>query len=151
MDPKSSLRVGDVLNRVFELYKEHFGVLIPAAFWLFLLVSILSGIVGQHDVGLLLLVAVVSFAVAILYQGMVVSLVHDVQDGRRDSSVGELFSGGRKKRPSPDKITHADGMDEEPERAKPPQRSARAPSIGASCMNKSEEYARAGARDHSRR
>jgi MFS family permease len=91
MDRNSGLRVGDVLNRVFDLYKEHFGVLIPAAFWLFLLVSILSGIVGQHDVGLLLLVAVVSFAVAILYQGMVVSLVHDVQDGRRDSSVGELF------------------------------------------------------------
>jgi MFS family permease len=92
MNPDSRLSVGDVLNRVFELYKEHFGVLIPAAFWLFLLVSILGGIVGQHSVGLLLLVAVVSFAVAILYQGMVVSLVHDVQDGRRDSSVGELFS-----------------------------------------------------------
>lgn len=91
MDRGSTLSVGDVLNRVFELYKEHFGVLIPAAFWLFLLVSILSGIVGQHDAGLLLLVAVVSFAVAILYQGMVVSLVRDVQDGRRDSSVGELF------------------------------------------------------------
>ncbi len=92
MERNSGLRVGDVLNRVFDLYKEHFGVLIPAAFWLFLLVSILSGIVGQNDLGLLLLVAVVSFAVAILYQGMVVSLVHDVQDGRRDSSVGELFS-----------------------------------------------------------
>jgi MFS family permease len=92
MDRGKTLGVGDVLNRVFDLYKEHFGVLIPAAFWLFLLVSILSGIVGQHNVGLLLLVAVVSFAVAILYQGMVVSLVHDVQDGRRDSSVGDLFS-----------------------------------------------------------
>ena len=34
----------------------------------------------------------VSFAVAILYQGMVVSLVRDVQDGRRDASVGELFT-----------------------------------------------------------
>jgi MFS family permease len=92
MNPGNTLRIGDVLNRVFELYKEHFGVLIPAAFWLFLIVSILSGIVGQHDVGLLLIVAVVSFAVAILYQGMVVSLVHDVQDGRRDSSVGQLFT-----------------------------------------------------------
>jgi MFS family permease len=91
MDRTSGVSVGDVLNRVFALYKEHFGVLIPAAFWLFLVVSILSGIVGQHRVGLLLIVAVVSFAVAILYQGMVVSLVHDVQDGRRDSSVGELF------------------------------------------------------------
>jgi MFS family permease len=91
MNTGGTLRVGDVLNRVFELYKEHFGVLIPAAFWLFLVVSILSGIVGQHDAGLLLIVAVITFAVAILYQGMVVSLVHDVQDGRRDSSVGELF------------------------------------------------------------
>lgn len=91
MDRGNTLGVGDVLNRVFDLYKAHFGVLIPAAFWLFLLVSILSGIVGQGNVGLLLIVAVVSFAVAILYQGMVVSLVHDVQDGRRDSSVGELF------------------------------------------------------------
>lgn len=91
MDRGNTLGVGDVLNRVFDLYKAHFGVLIPAAFWLFLLVSILSGIVGQDNVGLLLIVAVVSFAVAILYQGMVVSLVQDVQDGRRDSSVGELF------------------------------------------------------------
>lgn len=91
MDRGNTVSVGDVLNRVFDLYKQHFGVLIPAAFWLFLVVSILSGIVGQHQVGLLLIVAVVTFAVAILYQGMVVSLVHDVQDGRRDSSVGELF------------------------------------------------------------
>jgi MFS family permease len=91
MDRGRTLSVGEVLNRVFDLYKQHFGVLIPAAFWLFLVVSILSGIVGQHDVGLLLVVAVVTFAVAILYQGMVVSLVHDVQDGRRDSSVGDLF------------------------------------------------------------
>jgi MFS family permease len=92
MNPAGRLSVGDVLNRVFALYKAHFGVLIPVAFWLFLAVSILGGIVGQHNVGLLLLVAVISFAVAILYQGMVVSLVHDVQDGRRDSSVGELFN-----------------------------------------------------------
>jgi MFS family permease len=92
MNSEKRLSVGDVLNRVFALYKEHFGVLIPVAFWLFLAVSILGGIVGRHNVGLLLLVAVITFAVAILYQGMVVSLVHDVQDGRRDSSVGELFN-----------------------------------------------------------
>ncbi|MBS1843072.1 MAG: hypothetical protein JST53_01525 [Actinobacteria bacterium] len=91
MERGRTLSVGETLNRVFDLYKEHFGVLIPAAFWLFLVVSILSGIVGQHDIGLLLVVAVITFAVAILYQGMVVSLVHDVQDGRRDSSVGDLF------------------------------------------------------------
>jgi hypothetical protein len=91
MDRGNTLSVGDVLNRVFALYKEHFGVLIPAAFWLFLLVSILGGILSRTNALALLIFYVVSFAVAILYQGMVVSLVHDVQDGRRDSSVGDLF------------------------------------------------------------
>jgi hypothetical protein len=91
MDRGNTLSVGDVLNRVFALYKEHFGVLIPAAFWLFLVVSILGGILSRTNALALLIFYVVSFAVAILYQGMVVSLVHDVQDGRRDSSVGELF------------------------------------------------------------
>jgi hypothetical protein len=91
MNSGSTLRVGDVLNRVFNLYKEHFGVLIPAAFWLFLIVSILGGILSRTNALALLIFFVVSFAAALLYQGMVVSLVHDVQDGRRDSSVGELI------------------------------------------------------------
>jgi MFS family permease len=92
MDGGNRLSVGEVLNRVFVLYKEHFGVLIPAAFWLFLIVSILGGILSRTNALALLVFYVVSFAAAILYQGMVVSLVHDVQDGRRDSSVGELFT-----------------------------------------------------------
>jgi hypothetical protein len=92
MGPSQGLSVGDTLNEVIALYKQHFGVLIPAAFWLFLIVSILSGIVGQNDPGLLLLVEVVTLAVAVLYQGMVVTLVHDVHDGKEGASVGELFS-----------------------------------------------------------
>jgi hypothetical protein len=92
MNPGSRLSVGDVLNRVFALYKEHFGVLIPVAFWLFLVVSILGGILSRTNALALLIFFIVTFAAAILYQGMVVSLVRDVQDGRRDSSVGELFS-----------------------------------------------------------
>jgi hypothetical protein len=85
------LSVGQTLNDVFSLYQQHFGVLIPAAFWLFLGVGVLNGIVGNGDPGLLGLVFIVTFAVAMLYQGMVVSLVRDVQDGSRDSSVGELL------------------------------------------------------------
>jgi hypothetical protein len=91
MDRGNTLSIGDVLNRVFGLYKQHFGVLIPAAFWLFLAVSILGGVLSRSNAIALLIFYVVSLAAAILYQGMVVSLVHDVQDGRRDSSVGELF------------------------------------------------------------
>jgi len=65
-------------------------VLLPVAFWLFLGVAILEG-VTEESFGWFLLAAVVSLAVATLYQGMVVGLVKDVQDGRRDSSVGELM------------------------------------------------------------
>jgi hypothetical protein len=91
MNPAGRLSVGDVLNRVFALYKEHFGILIPVAFWLFLVVSILGGVLSRTNALALLIFFIVTFAAAILYQGMVVSLVRDVQDGRRDSSVGELF------------------------------------------------------------
>jgi hypothetical protein len=92
MRTEPRLSVGETLNEVFALYQRNFGVLIPAAFWLFLVPAILSGIVGNKNVGLLALVAVLTFAVAMLYQGMVVSLVRDVQDGTRDSSVTELLS-----------------------------------------------------------
>lgn len=92
MNGRRKLSVGATLNEVFALYRQNFGVLIPAAFWLFLAVAILAGIVGNGDFGLLVVVAIVTFAVAMLYQGMVVSLVRDVQDGTRDSSVGELLS-----------------------------------------------------------
>jgi MFS family permease len=90
MNPDRRLSVGETLSEVFGLYQEHFGVLIPAAFWLFLGVAILTGIAGNGN--LLGLVAILALAVGILYQGMVVNLVRDVQDGRRDSSVGELIT-----------------------------------------------------------
>ncbi|HTT96391.1 MAG TPA: hypothetical protein VMF55_17095 [Solirubrobacterales bacterium] len=92
MNRGRTLSVGESLNEIFALYQQNFGVLIPSAFWLFLPVSILAGIVGNKDVGLLALVAIVTFAVAMLYQGMVVSLVRDVQDEPRKPSVGELIS-----------------------------------------------------------
>ena len=92
MNHGRTLSVGQSLNEIFALYQQNFGVLIPAAFWLFLPVSILGGIVGNKNVGLLALVAIVTFAVAMLYQGMVVSLVRDVRDAAEKSTVGELIS-----------------------------------------------------------
>jgi hypothetical protein len=87
---KRELSVGDTLSEVFSIYGAHAGVLLPVAFWLFLAVAIVDGLVGSN-LALLPLVIVVSTIAATLYQGMVVGLVRDVQDGRRDSSVGELF------------------------------------------------------------
>lgn len=83
------LDVGGTLSQIFSIYGQQAGVLLPLAFGLYLLVAIISGLfAGNFFLGL------VAFGVGViaatLYQGMVVSLVRDVQDGRRDSSVGQL-------------------------------------------------------------
>ena len=84
------LSVGDTLGEVFATYGAHAGVLLPVAFWIFLAVAIVDGLVGSN-LALLPVVIVVSTIAATIYQGIVVGLVRDIQDGRRDSSVGELF------------------------------------------------------------
>lgn len=85
------LSVGDTLNEVFSLYGSNAGVLLPIAFWLFLVVAIVDGLAGA-SLALLPLVIIVSTIAGTLYQGIVVSLVRDVQDGRRDYSMGDLVS-----------------------------------------------------------
>jgi hypothetical protein len=83
------LSPGDVIGRAFEIYRDQIGVLLPAALVVFAVNAVVRWV---FDHGLLTLVAgVVSVVLAILYEGMVVQLVRDVQDGRRDNTVGELF------------------------------------------------------------
>ncbi|HET7455563.1 MAG TPA: hypothetical protein VFJ76_08585 [Solirubrobacterales bacterium] len=84
------LSVGDALSEVFRIYREQGGVLLPVAFWLFLIVAIVNGLT-EGQLSLFWLGLVVSLAVGTLYQGMVVELVRDVQDGRLDASVGDLM------------------------------------------------------------
>jgi len=87
---KRKLDVGGTLSQIFSTYGDQAGVLLPVAFGLFLLVAVINGILASSLV-LLPLGFAVSVVAATLYQGMVVGLVRDVQDGRRDSSVGELI------------------------------------------------------------
>lgn len=84
------LSVGETLSEAFSIYRDQAGVLLPVAFWLFLGVAVLEGLT-EESLGLFLLAIVVALIVATLYQGMVVGLVKDVQDGRRDNSVGDLM------------------------------------------------------------
>jgi hypothetical protein len=83
--------VGGTLSEVFSIYGANAGVLLPVAFLLFLVVAIVNGLAGSSLV-LLLLASVVGIVAGTLYQGTVVNLVRDVQDGRRDFSAGELLS-----------------------------------------------------------
>ena len=84
------LSVGDTLNQVFSIYGAQAGILLPVAFWLFLVVAIIDGLIGDR-LTLLPIVLAVSTIAATLYQGIVVSLVRDVQDGRRDSATRDLI------------------------------------------------------------
>ncbi|HXR61277.1 MAG TPA: hypothetical protein VN732_08130 [Solirubrobacterales bacterium] len=84
------LSVGETLSEVFGIYRGHAGVLLPVAFWLFLVVAVVNGLT-EGDLSLVWIGLVVGLAVGTLYQGMVVTLVQDIQDGRRDYSVGELM------------------------------------------------------------
>jgi len=84
---------GRVIGEAFETYREHAGALLGGAL-------IVIGIAGVIE-GLLLITGslvlttigiLIGLAASFLYTGYVVKLVQDVRDGRRDFSVGELFS-----------------------------------------------------------
>ncbi|HET8813764.1 MAG TPA: hypothetical protein VFM51_02270 [Solirubrobacterales bacterium] len=83
------LGVGTTLSEAFSIYRKQAGVLLPVAFWLFLALGVIEALAAD-SLELSLLALVVGIALSTLYQGMVVGLVSDVQDGRRDSSIGEL-------------------------------------------------------------
>lgn len=82
--------MGETLGEAFAIYREQAGVLLPVAFWLFLVTAVIEELTLER-LSLFWIGIVVSLAVGTLYQGMVVGLVSDVQDGRRDSSTGDLM------------------------------------------------------------
>jgi hypothetical protein len=92
------LAIGQTLSRIFLTYRHQVSVLLPGALIVFLPVAIINALIRSNavrggGVGIIFsLIAILIQLVAIyLFQGMVVQLVRDIQDGRRDSSVGQLF------------------------------------------------------------
>jgi hypothetical protein len=91
--PQRRLSVGDVINETFSIYGQQFLPLIGSAIVVFVVVGIIAGIVeAVGGIILALVAAVVRLAGHALYVGFVVKLVEDVRDGRRDSTIGDLFS-----------------------------------------------------------
>jgi hypothetical protein len=85
------LDVGGTLRQIFSTYGDQAGVLLPVAFAIYLVVAVVNAIVAGSFVLTLTLGLAVSIVAATLYQGMVVNLVKDIQDGRRDNSVQDLI------------------------------------------------------------
>jgi hypothetical protein len=84
------LSVGDTLREAFSIYRDQAWVLLPVAFALFLVVAVVNTL-APEDFAFFVIPLIFSILVGTLYQGMVVRLVQDVQDGSRDSSVGDLM------------------------------------------------------------
>ena len=87
MEPK--LTVGETLRETFSIYRDRVGVLLPVAFWLFLAVGIVEELTSDV-LSLFWIGIVVSLAAGTLYQGIVVGLVKEANEGRRDSSLRDL-------------------------------------------------------------
>jgi hypothetical protein len=87
------LDTGRVFERIFQIYREQFTLLIPAALLLFIPVAILNGLLLTSG-GALVGLATIAIGLIATYwfQGMVVQAVVDILDGRRDHTVGSLFS-----------------------------------------------------------
>jgi hypothetical protein len=85
------LEVGAVVRRVFQIYVDQAPVLMPAAAVVFVISGILSAVLVAASPGLALLALLISLVATALFTGMVVQLVADVQDGRRDGSARDLL------------------------------------------------------------
>jgi hypothetical protein len=89
MQPR--LDVGGVIRRVFDIYVDQASVLMPAAAVVFVFTGIISALLVATSAGLALVAVLISLVAITLFTGMVVELVADVQDGRRDASAGQLL------------------------------------------------------------
>jgi len=85
------LDVGGVIRRVFDTYVEQAPVLLPASAVVFVITGIVSALLIAAAPGLALLALLLSLVATTLFTGMVVELVADIQDGRRDHTPGQLL------------------------------------------------------------
>jgi hypothetical protein len=81
---------GAIVSRIWEIYRHQFAVLVGTAVILYAVQFVLYLLIGSAAAWAL---GVLFIALAFLYEGMVVKLVQDVQDGRRDHSVADLIRG----------------------------------------------------------
>jgi hypothetical protein len=85
------LDVGGVIRRVFDIYVEQASVLLPASAVVFVITGIVSALLVAASSGLAIVALLLTLVATTLFTGMVVELVSDIQDGRRDHSPGQLL------------------------------------------------------------
>jgi hypothetical protein len=83
---------GAVVRKVFQIYVDQAPVLMPAAAVVFIFTGIVGSLLDESKTsGLVLLAELIGLVATTLFTGMVVELVADVQDGRRDAKPAQLL------------------------------------------------------------
>lgn len=85
------LDVGAVVRRVGDIYVSQAGVLMPAAAVVFVFTGILGRVLVVESAALSIVAILIGLVATTLFTGMVVELVADLQDGRRNASAGALL------------------------------------------------------------
>lgn len=93
--PNQAIRVGAVIRRTFRIYVDQAPVLMPAAAVVFAISGVFASILMASSPGLASLALVIRVLALALFTGMIVKLVADVQDGRRDTDVARLLQAVR--------------------------------------------------------
>ncbi len=88
---RSSIDGGAVIRRTFGIYVEEASVLMPAAAVVFVFTGILSIVLIELSPGLVFVAELIALVATSLFTGMVVELVSDVRDGRRDAGARQLL------------------------------------------------------------
>src|SRR3954454_3312875 len=81
------IRPGAIIGRAFQIYSDQAATLLGEALIIFAIQFLLALLLST----LFSIAGLAAFILSVFYGGMVVNLVRDVQDGRRDHSTGELF------------------------------------------------------------
>jgi hypothetical protein len=88
-----TIEPGRVIGEAFETYRDQAAPLLGGALLVIGIAGVVEGLLSVSGSLVLGLVgALIGLAASFLYTGYVVKLVQDVRDGRRDFSVGDLFS-----------------------------------------------------------
>ena len=85
----TTLSPSAIIGRAFEIYRTQVGTLLAAAALIYLAQFVVNLVLPDS---LDFIGSIVSLVLTAFFTGMVVMLVRDLQDGHRDSSLGELFS-----------------------------------------------------------
>jgi hypothetical protein len=84
---------GKVIGEAFETYQSQAAALLGGAVIVIGISAVINGLFAVSGSLVLVLVGLlISLVAGVLYTGYVVKLVQDIRDGKRDFSVGELFS-----------------------------------------------------------